>query len=93
MALTFSIKQTGVPAGAALAGAVLPALALALGWRGALLAVAARRCRASSLAAEPTRTALDLPASRPPPALAGGRCSQPLRHGAADAARCVELSL
>jgi MFS family permease len=31
MALTFSIKQTGVPAGAAVAGAVMPALALAVG--------------------------------------------------------------
>ena len=33
LALTFSIKQTGVPAGAALAGAALPAAALAIGWR------------------------------------------------------------
>lgn len=41
MALTFSIKQTGVPGGAALAGAALPALALAVGWRAALLAVTA----------------------------------------------------
>jgi predicted MFS family arabinose efflux permease len=41
MALTFSIKQTGVPAGAALGGAILPALALALGWRWTLVAVAA----------------------------------------------------
>jgi MFS family permease len=40
MALTFSIKQTGVPAGAALAGALLPALALATDWRVALAAVA-----------------------------------------------------
>ena len=37
MALMFSIKQTGVPAGAALAGALLPAAALALGWRTALI--------------------------------------------------------
>ena len=29
----FSIKQTGVPAGAALAGALLPVAALAVGWR------------------------------------------------------------
>jgi len=35
MSLVFSIKQTGVPAGAALAGAVLPAAALAFGWLGA----------------------------------------------------------
>ncbi|MDQ6620645.1 MAG: MFS transporter [Pseudomonadota bacterium] len=40
MALTFSIKQTGVPAGAAIAGAVLPALALGLGWRSAFVMVA-----------------------------------------------------
>jgi MFS family permease len=39
-ALTFSIKQTGVPAGAALAGALLPGLALALGWRHAFVALA-----------------------------------------------------
>jgi predicted MFS family arabinose efflux permease len=41
MALTFSIKQTGVPAGAALAGAALPGTALAFGWQATLVAVAA----------------------------------------------------
>ena len=40
MSLVFSIKQTGVPAGAALAGAVLPGLALFAGWRGTLILVA-----------------------------------------------------
>jgi len=40
MALTFSIKQTGVPAGAALAGALLPATALALGWQSAFWLIA-----------------------------------------------------
>lgn len=40
MALTFSIKQTGVPAGAALAGASLPALTLTIGWRFAFIASA-----------------------------------------------------
>jgi predicted MFS family arabinose efflux permease len=35
-----SIKQTGVPLGGALAGAILPALALMWDWRGALIAVA-----------------------------------------------------
>jgi MFS family permease len=39
MALMFSIKQTGVPVGAALAGAVLPVAALAIGWRFALVAL------------------------------------------------------
>ncbi len=41
MALTFSIKQTGVPVGAGLAGAALPALSLLFGWQATLLAVAA----------------------------------------------------
>jgi MFS family permease len=41
MALTFSIKQTGVPLGAALAGAVLPIVALRIGWREGFLAIAA----------------------------------------------------
>jgi MFS family permease len=35
LALTFSIKQTGVPAGAALAGAALPGFALVYGWKSA----------------------------------------------------------
>ncbi len=58
MALTFSIKQTGVPAGAALAGAMLPALALAGGWKAALLAVAALGL-VVALAAQPVRADLD----------------------------------
>jgi MFS family permease len=41
LALTFSVKQTGVPVGAALAGAVLPALALTHGWQTALVVVVA----------------------------------------------------
>jgi len=36
--LVFSIKQTGVPLGGAIAGATLPALTLLWGWQGALLA-------------------------------------------------------
>jgi MFS family permease len=58
MALTFSIKQTGVPVGVALGGALLPALALALGWRGTLLAVAGVGV-VVALAAQPTRRELD----------------------------------
>ncbi|HRH86986.1 MAG TPA: MFS transporter [Rubrivivax sp.] len=38
-ATIFSIKQTGVPLGTVLAGALLPSLALAVGWPGALLGV------------------------------------------------------
>jgi len=38
-ALIFSLKQTGVPIGGALAGALVPGLILVLGWRGAALAI------------------------------------------------------
>ena len=58
MSLTFSIKQTGVPAGAALAGALLPGLALLVGWRGAFVAIAIVGI-AVVIASEPTRKALD----------------------------------
>jgi MFS family permease len=58
MAITFSIKQTGVPAGAALAGALLPTLASGSSWRGALgwLALAALPVL---VCAEPIRARLD----------------------------------
>jgi MFS family permease len=59
LALTFSIKQTGVPGGAALAGAALPPLALALGWRHAVLGIAACGIIVAILA-EPTRRRLDI---------------------------------
>jgi MFS family permease len=39
LALTFSIKQTGVPLGTAIAGAAVPAMVLGLGWQGAALAI------------------------------------------------------
>jgi predicted MFS family arabinose efflux permease len=58
LALTFSIKQTGVPAGAALAGAALPACALLVGWRLSLLAAALMGI-AVVAAAQPIRAALD----------------------------------
>jgi len=58
MALTFSIKQTGVPAGAALGGAILPALALATGWRTAFAILAAAGI-VVVLAAQPIRSDLD----------------------------------
>ncbi len=41
LSTVLSIKQTGVPLGGALAGAILPALTLLWTWRGALLAVMA----------------------------------------------------
>src|SRR5207248_7553672 len=58
LAPTFSIKQTGVPAGAALAGALLPALALAVGWRNALVAAAMSGLAVAAIA-QPTQAMLD----------------------------------
>ena len=40
MSLIFSIKQTGVPVGAALAGAIVPTAILLIGWRLTLVVVA-----------------------------------------------------
>ncbi|HEY8251751.1 MAG TPA: MFS transporter [Burkholderiales bacterium] len=39
LALMFSIKQTGVPLGTAIAGAAVPLMVLALGWQAAALAI------------------------------------------------------
>ena len=58
MALTFSIKQTGVPAGVALAGALLPALAVTIGWRMAFALVVLGGLVVIALA-QPIRAALD----------------------------------
>jgi MFS family permease len=58
MSLMFSIKQTGVPLGAMLAGLVLPPATLAFGWRGGALGVAIS-CIAVALLAESTRRQLD----------------------------------
>jgi MFS family permease len=58
MALTFSIKQTGVPGGAALGGALLPALTLVLGWHATLLALAGVGIAVAG-AAQPIRSDLD----------------------------------
>ncbi|MFE1235042.1 MFS transporter, partial [Streptomyces sp. NPDC058745] len=54
----FSLKQTGVPAGAALAGAVMPVAMLFMGWRAAVWLVAA--CYVCiALAMDPARRLLD----------------------------------
>ena len=58
MGLVFSIKQTGVPAGAALGGAVLPAITLAIGWQATLIAIALMAF-AVAIAAQPIRADLD----------------------------------
>jgi MFS family permease len=89
LALTFSIKQTGVPGGAALAGAVLPALTVAIGWRPALLWVAACGVVIAALA-QPTRRRLDVIAADRPFSLAG--LMAPLRVVLRDR-RLAELSV
>jgi MFS family permease len=78
MALTFSIKQTGVPAGAALAGAMLPLLALQISWRATLALVAAAGI-AIALTAQLVRTMLDM-GRRPAPMPSFARIVAPLRH-------------
>jgi MFS family permease len=76
MSLVFSIKQTGVPLGGVLAGALVPPL-LVLGWRGALLAVAAANI-ACIFVAQPLRAPLD--ADRDPQrSLVLGNLAQPIR--------------
>lgn len=78
MSLVFSIKQTGVPAGAALAGALLPAASLVAGWRWAFGAVALVGV-AVVLAAQPIRSALDTGLRRDADA-AIGRAFAAVRH-------------
>jgi MFS family permease len=57
--LVFSLKQTGVPIGGALAGAIVPLLILALGWRAGAL-IAGLSCAAMALAIQPYRRSVDL---------------------------------
>ena len=56
--LTFSIKQTGVPLGGALAGALVPTLILAFGWRWSAVAIGVA-CVAGALLLQPTRRLYD----------------------------------
>jgi MFS family permease len=58
LALTFSIKQTGVPLGTAIAGAAVPVLVLGLGWQGAALAIGVM-CALFGLAIAPLREKYD----------------------------------
>lgn len=76
MSLVFSIKQTGVPLGGVLAGALVPPL-LVLGWRGALLAVAAATI-ACIFVAQPLRATLDAD-RQPQRPLVPGNLAQPIR--------------
>ena len=65
LSLIFSIKQTGVPLGGALAGALVPSLVLALSWRWSAAAVALL-CLLGALLIQPARAA-DAAASRARP--------------------------
>jgi MFS family permease len=56
--LVFSIKQTAVPAGLLLCGFIGPAMAHALGWRGAMLATAAG-CVVGAVMLQPLRARFD----------------------------------
>lgn len=57
--LVFSIKQTAVPAGLLLGGALGPAMAAWLGWRGTVL-VSAAACFAFVFALQPLRATFDV---------------------------------
>lgn len=56
--LLFSIKQTGVPVGAMLAGAIVPLSVAAFGWRGAFY-VAAALCLVLAVILQPLRAPFD----------------------------------
>jgi MFS family permease len=58
IAIVFSLKQTGVPAGGAIAGAVVPLLVLGIGWQGAAIAIGVA-CLALAFAIQPARTRFD----------------------------------
>lgn len=68
--LFFSIKQTGVPLGVALAGLLMPAGLAALDWQATALAVAVA-CALAALALQPLRAPLDPPAAPDAAAPAG----------------------
>jgi MFS family permease len=77
MSLVFSVKQTGVPLGGMLAGAIVPALVVLGGWQAALLAVAAANALCA-LGSQPLRHGLDSD-RQPDRVLAFGNLLQPLQ--------------
>jgi MFS family permease len=76
-AFIFSLKQTGVPIGGALAGAVLPALILLMGWKAATL-LCAGMCIAFSVSLQPLHAAVDK-GSRTADRSAGAGVFEPLQ--------------
>lgn len=77
MSLVFSVKQTGVPLGGVLAGALVPSLMLLTTWQGALL-LAALANLLCALLAQPLRQQLDAD-RKPGTPLALGNLTQPIR--------------
>lgn len=75
--LVFSIKQTGVPVGGVLAGAIVPGLLLAAGWQMALVFVAVANVLCA-LIAQPLRAQLDAD-RHPDQPLAFGNLMRPLK--------------
>ncbi len=76
MALVFSVKQTGVPLGGMLAGALVPGLVLLGGWQATLFVVAAANV-VCAIASQPLRAGLDAD-RQPDRSLAFGNLLQPL---------------
>lgn len=62
----FSLKQTGMPAGSMLAGAILPALLVMTSWRSTMIVVGIAAV-AAALAMEPIRRCYDVPTRNPIP--------------------------
>ncbi len=86
LAFVFSIKQTGVPIGGAIAGAAVPPLVLALGWADTLPVLAAV-CIAAAFALLPARATLADPAT------AGTGFARSFRGAFAGLGRPIELVL
>lgn len=82
MALVFSLKQSGVPVGGALAGVLVPPLVLLAGWEAASLAVAAA-CFGLMAALQPQRDRFDADREAEAPLALSGLLA-PLRHTVGD---------
>jgi MFS family permease len=66
-AFIFSLKQTGVPIGGALAGALIPLLIVGFGWKEAAL-IAGLSCLLLAIAVQPYRAGVDFAPHAPRPA-------------------------
>ncbi|CAN0471963.1 unnamed protein product, partial [Phaeothamnion confervicola] len=66
-AFIFSLKQTGVPIGGAIAGALIPLLIAGFGWKQAAL-IAGLSCVGLAFAVQPYRAGVDLAPHSPRPA-------------------------